>query len=62
MNSSDHINDALASLGVGEFPSDQVISGCQEFVCELTSSKVISASDAATLRWKKFKKLKDSNG
>ena len=58
MNSSDHIIDALANLGDGDFPSDQVISDCQEFVCKLTSSKEISASDAVSLRWKKLKNNK----
>ena len=62
MESTDHIIDALASLGDGDFPCDQVISGCQKFVCMLTSTKEISASDAATLRWKKFKRLKYNNG
>ena len=41
MNSSDHIIDALGSLGDSDFPYDEVISGCQEFVCKLTSSKEI---------------------
>ena len=62
MHSTDQIIDALASLGDGDFPCDQIISGCQEFLCKMTSSKEMSASDAATLRWKKFKQLKYSNG
>ena len=62
MRSPDRIIDALINLGDGDTPSEEVVAGCQEFLCMLTSTKEVSAIDAATLRWRKFKTLKDNQG
>ena len=35
MKASDHVIHALAGLGVGPYPSPEVLVGCEEFVCQL---------------------------
>jgi hypothetical protein len=34
---SEKILIALTELGVGDEPNDQVLSGCEEFICQLFS-------------------------
>ena len=55
---------ALIDLGKGEVPLPDVISGCEQFVCMLLSTRDVSATSAAflSLRWTKFKKLKPTQG
>jgi hypothetical protein len=62
MKAPSHIIEALSQVGFGDKPSREVIKGCEEFYCMLLSSKEVSASDAATLRWKKFKNVSPSQG
>ena len=62
MKASDQIIDALVRLGDGNLPCTEVVSGCDFFLCLLTSTKDVSGNDAGNLRWKKFKRLKNSDG
>ena len=46
---------ALAHLGTGDIPSASVVSGCEEFLCRLFSTKKEVETTSAKLRWKRFK-------
>ena len=64
LDAPDAVVKALIDLGKGEVPLPDVISGCEQFVCMLLSTRDVSATSAAflSLRWKKFKKLKPTQG
>lgn len=51
------VTSAIAGLGVGAQPSDSVVSGCEEFVCQLFNSNIATAK---ALRWHMFKQLKSN--
>jgi hypothetical protein len=58
LEAPENVTEALCNLGKGSVPSPDVVSGCEEFMCMLLSTKDVSATTAASLRWKK---LKNSN-
>ena len=62
LQAPESVSKALSDLGKGNFPSPEVVSGCEEFICMLLSTRDVSATTAASLRWKKFKKLTPSQG
>ena len=62
VTASDRVIQALIELGVGDEPCVQVLSGCEEFICQLFSSKKHTFSRAADLRWHFFCKLKPNQG
>jgi hypothetical protein len=62
MKAPPQIIDALGQLGIGDVPSTEVIERCEEFYCMLLGTKEVSGSDAATLRWQRFKKLSPNQG
>ena len=53
---------ALTDIGKDDRPSDTILERCEEFYCQMLSSKAVSASNAGTLRWKRFKKLSPEQG
>jgi hypothetical protein len=57
INSPAHVISALVDLGKDNTPPAHVISCCEEFCCLLVCTKRVSASDSASLRWKKFRSL-----
>ena len=46
---------ALENLGTEPTPADDVINGCEAFLCKLFSPTGCSGQSAADLRWKSFK-------
>ena len=62
VTASERVIQALNELGVGDEPCEQVLSGCEEFICQLFSSKKHVFSRAADLRWHLFCKLKPNQG
>ena len=59
MKASDDVIHALAGLGVGVYPSPEVLAGCEKFVCQLFKPGYESAK---ALRWHMFKQLKGNQG
>ena len=49
---------AIVSLGIGGEPSNDVLRGCEEFLCSLFCPKGQNITSAKALRWYLFKKLK----
>ena len=58
LKASDNLISALASLGVESYPSDQVLSGCEQFLCQLFKPNTVTAKQA---RWIMFKQLKPNH-
>lgn len=50
---------AFAGLGVGAQLSYSIVSGCEEFVCQLFNSNIATAK---AFRWNTFKQLKSNQG
>ena len=59
LKASDNVISALAPLGVESYPSDQVLSGCEQFLCQLFKPNTVTAKQA---RWIMFKQLKPNQG
>ena len=57
-----NIINTLLQLGQDDMPSSEIIARYEQFLCMTLSTKQISACDAATLRWKKFKRLSPTQG
>jgi hypothetical protein len=53
---------ALAGLGEGDEPSEEVLRGCEEFLCSLFCPGRVHIGQAKMLRWFLFKQLKDEQG
>ena len=53
---------ALTHLGTGDIPSASVVSGCEEFLCRLLSTKKKIFTSSAELRWKRFKNKPANQG
>lgn len=59
---SEAVHLSLTNLGIGDQPNEQVLSGCEEFMCHLFNSKTETFSDAKQLRWHQFRSLKTNQG
>jgi len=59
MRADDDVIHALAELGAGLYPSSQVLTGCEKYMCQLFKPGFESA---AMLRWHMFKQFKDNQG
>ena len=60
MTSNTHALSAIASLGLEEEPSQNVLDGCEEYLCSLFCPSGVSIKKAKDLRWHIFKQLKDN--
>ena len=60
--SSSTVIAALNGLGEGPEPSDEVVKGCEEFLCSLFCPKRLHITQANNLRWHLFKQLKTDQG
>jgi len=56
MKADEDVICALIGLGAGVYPSPEVLSGCEKFLCQLFNSKF------KALRWHTFKRLKGRQG
>ena len=62
LKASPTILRALADLGEGDEPSEEVLRGCEEFLCSLFSPVGVHFGQAKMLRWFLFKQLTDEQG
>ena len=62
INANDRMLNALAELGIGEKPSEEVLRGCEEFICSLLNSKNSMYTEAKERRWHYFRRLKPNQG
>ena len=60
MKASPTILIALAGRGEGEEPFEEVLRGCEEFLCSLFCPRGVHIGEAKMLRW--FKQLRDEQG
>ena len=54
---SETILIASAELGIGNEPNAHVLSGCEEFICQLFSLKNQTLTESLELRWSQFPDL-----
>ena len=59
LKAPDNVISALTHLGIGSYPSDQVLCGCEQFLCQLFKPNAMTAKQA---RWLMFKQLKPNQG
>ena len=62
INVPEQVLTSLSNLGIGDQPTEQVLSGCELFICRLFNSKTDTFSDAKQLRWHHFRNLKPNQG
>lgn len=58
LDANSRVIQAITNLGIGEEPSEDVVSGCEEFLCTLFCPKGQNITTARDLRWHLFKRLK----
>ena len=62
MKASPTILIALAGLGEGDEPSEEVLRGCEEILCSLLCHGGVHIREVKMLRWFLFKQLRDEQG
>ncbi len=62
MKAEQYIIESLAMLGHGDLPADEVLKGCEEYICSLFSVKGDPIVKAKDLRWYLFRQLKPNQG
>ena len=50
------------AIGEGDSPSEEVLDGCEVFLCSLYCPKGVELSRASSLRWHLFKMMKPEQG
>ena len=58
LKASASVIDALSILGIDDEPSEMVLQGCEELVCQLYNTKKASHKEAKEARWSYFLALK----
>ena len=51
---SEEILIALAELGIDDEPNAQILTGCEEFICQLFSLKNQTFTESLEQRWSQF--------
>ena len=62
MKASPTIMIALAGIGEGDEPSEEVLRGCEEFLCSLFCPGRVHIGEAKMLRWFLFKQFRVERG
>jgi len=62
MTSPPDVVSSLQMLGEGDSPAEEVLDGCEAFLCSLYCPKGVKLSRASSLRWHLFKMVKPEQG
>jgi len=62
MTSPPDVVSSLQMLGEGDSPAEEVLDGCEAFLCSLCCPKGVKLSRASSLRWHLFKMVKPEQG